>query len=174
MKTVNVALIASLLLSVTQAHAQSAKVPVALERAVASGEDVTIEVDGERRPLHGRLLSVADDVVAIDTDGTIRSVVFDHVVRVDRRGDSVVDGALIGAVLLGGLCRWTCLETGLRSRANYVGNVVAATVVGGLIGAAIDRKSVGTTTIYRRGRRASVGLMLAPGSVGIAAQFGGR
>jgi len=175
MNTITIALSASLLLfSSHAAHAQDTNVPAALERVVASGEDVTLEIDGERVPLRGRLLSIAGDVVAIDTGGTIRSVDFSGVTRVDRHGDSVVNGALIGAVLLGGMCRWTCLEMKLRSQAHYVGNVVAATVVGGLMGAAIDRKHVGTTTIYRRGRRASVGLMLAPGSVGIAAQFGGR
>ena len=173
MKTLTVALIASLLLFSTQAQAQDTGVPARLERVVASGEDVTLEVDGERVPLRGRLLSVADDVVAIDTDGTRRSVEFGRVARVDRHGDSIVDGALIGAVLLGGMCRWTCLEMKLRSQAHYVGNVVAATVLGGLMGAAIDRKHVGTTTIYRRGRRASVGITLSPGSVGIAARFGG-
>lgn len=173
MNKLTIALIVSLLLSGTQAHAQNTKTPAALERVVASGEDVTIEIDGERTPLRGRLLSVADDVVAFDMGGTIRSVEFGRVARVDRHGDSVVDGALIGAVVLGGMCRWTCLEMKLRSQANYVAGVIGATVMGGMMGAAIDRKHVGTTTIYRRGRRTSVGIMMSPGSVGIAAQFGG-
>lgn len=173
MNKVTVALIASLLLFGAQAQAQNTKTPAALERVVASGEDVTIEIDGDRQPLRGRLLSVVDDVVAIDTGGMIRTVEFNRVARVDRRGDSVVDGALIGAIVLGGMCRWTCLEMKLRSQAYYVGNVVVATFLGGAMGAAIDRTHVGTTTIYRRGSRASVGLMLSPGSVGIAAQFGG-
>ena len=176
MNRITAGLIVSFLSFATQAQAQARDTTTssALERVVASGEDVVIEVDGERRPIRGRLLSATADLVAVDTGGTIQPVELRRVARVDRRGDSIVDGALIGAAVLGGMCRWSCLEMKLRSQAYYVGNIVAATILGGVIGAAIDHKHVGTTTIYRRGRRASVGVMVTPGAVGVAAQFGGR
>lgn len=173
MSKVSAALIGFLFLLSVEVGAQESKVPVAVERIVVSGEDVTIQVDGEPEPLRGRLLSIAGAVVIIDTGSTTRAFGFDRVARVERDGDSIVDGALLGAAVLGGLC-WLGCGQGATSPGHHKQLMAANALFGGFFGAMADRKKKGTTTVYRRGRRASLGLTLSPGSIGIAAQFGGR
>src|SRR6478736_769426 len=110
-------------------------------------EGVIVVQAGSGEELHGRLLELSSASLAILVDGRRVDVPIDDVLRIDSRTDSVKDGAIIGAVVAGGLVGLTCggFEGGAAA-------CVTATIVdagfGALIGAGIDALHKGRTPIY--------------------------
>ena len=98
------------------------------------------------------------DTLTLLEQGTSRDIPFTEIIRIDARGDSVKNGAIIGAVVLGAWCALICPQ-GLNGYSNnqlpYILGVNIA--LGAAVGAGIDAMHVGRTTIYQQGGPASGG-----------------
>ncbi len=101
----------------------------------------------ERR---GQLLRLGPDSLTILEQGTSHDIRLTDITRIDARGDSVKNGAIIGAIVLGAWCALICPQ-GLDGYDNnqfaYVLGVNIA--LGAAVGAGIDGMHVGRTTIYQ-------------------------
>ena len=101
----------------------------------------------ERR---GQLLRLGPDSLTILEQGTSHDIRWTDIARIDARGDSVKNGAIIGAVVLGAWCALICPQ-GLDGYSNgqfpYILGVNIA--LGAAVGAGIDGMHVGRTTIYQ-------------------------
>jgi hypothetical protein len=107
---------------------------------------VTRVAPGEE--LNGRLLEISPKTVALLLDNRRVEIPLDDVQRVETRGDSLKNGAIIGAVLLGGWCAWVC---GLSVPPDDIPVAVAWNAAfGALIGAGIDHAHKKRTVIYSR------------------------
>lgn len=155
------ALAAALLLGATQpANAQAPADPwgAARER-VEPGEPVIIETAGAPRQT-GLLQSLPPDGLTVMVAGQTRFIRREDVQRLWKRGDSKLNGFLIGAgvtgagmgALLAGFCDHDC-----GSGRVAVGTAIYAGL-GGLIGVGLDALIVGKTLVYRR----PAGLAVAP------------
>jgi hypothetical protein len=99
--------------------------------------------------LRGQLLRLGPDTLSLLDEGTVRDVRLADVARIESRGDSVKNGAIIGAAILGGWCALICPQ-GLDGYGRQFGYVLAVnTALGAAIGAGIDGMHVGRTTIYQ-------------------------
>ncbi len=97
--------------------------------------------------LEGSLLSLSANSVALLVEGNVRTMPLDSVKRIERAGDSSIDGAVIGALLVGGRCAWVCGQ-GLTSSDQVARAVLTTTAVGALVGWLVDRNHVGRTLIH--------------------------
>lgn len=123
--------------------------------------------------VQGRLVSLSRESLAMLTADNRRvEIPLDRVLRIDTGGDSLKNGAAIGAAVFGGLVAATCASWGGG------GECVAASLidagVGALVGAGIDALNPGRTPIYSRpaataasthasggsGKRASIGFKI--------------
>lgn len=101
----------------------------------------------------GRLISLDEDSIALLVDGTTERFPRDRVRRLEKRGDSLLNGAIIGGLIGGALttigaafsdcpdgrspCTGTRIAYGIGGAALY-----------GAIGAGIDALITGRTTMY--------------------------
>jgi hypothetical protein len=111
-----------------------------------TGMDVFVtSVDGlERR---GRIADIADEGLRLSFGGRVRLVPWDEIIIVERRGDSIVDGALKGACISFVFYGISALLYG--APVDDVLTFAGPAVLGwGMIGAAIDAFNVGRTRIY--------------------------
>jgi hypothetical protein len=99
----------------------------------------------------GQLLRLGPDTLTLLEQGTSRDIPLAGITRIDARGDSVKNGAIIGAVVLGAWCALICPQglDGYSSQLPYVLGVNIA--LGAAVGAGIDAMHVGRTTIYQTG-----------------------
>lgn len=104
--------------------------------------------------VRGRLLSITPAAIAIDDDGSRRTFAPADVTKIDRRGDSLKNGALIGAAvgLLTGFIG-DCPRAGTNSGGNSCPGARAGYVLGGAaiwagIGAGIDALIPGRTRLW--------------------------
>jgi hypothetical protein len=135
-------------------------------------------------------LSIGDRVAVTDRGGVITSGVLtdvsgtmvqagnrdfplDSVLKVDRRGDSIWSGFILGAgfgLLVSPIWQEGCLH------GSSAPCVVAPMLVYGGIGALIDLAHEGKTTIYRAapstGRGARIAPLVTPGAGGVAIALG--
>lgn len=103
----------------------------------------------------GRLLSITPTAIAIDVAGSQRTFAPADVVKVERRGDSLKNGALIGAaigVLTGFI--GDCPGAGTTNRSGNcpgarVGYVLGGSAIWAGIGAGLDALIPGRTLIWR-------------------------
>jgi hypothetical protein len=110
---------------------------------------VWVTQSGSGEVVHGRILDLSEDTVALMTGDHARvELPIDRVLRIEVRGDSVKNGAAIGAAVMGGLGLLTCAEYH-NGGACAVG-VTLNTILGGFIGAGIDAMNPGRTTIYSK------------------------
>ena len=100
--------------------------------------------------VQGRMLRLSGETLAILTPDNRRvDLPLDRVLRIEIHGDSLKNGATIGAVILGGLTTISCaLQSG--SAGQCATAVVLNTALGGVIGAGIDAANGGRTTIYSK------------------------
>jgi len=116
---------------------------------------------------------VLTDVSSATVQAAFRDFPLDTVLKVDRRGDSVWDGFIIGAgvgLLLSPISQEGCLS------GSKVPCVLVPMLFYGGIGAWIDHEHEGKTTIYRAapsaGKGAHVAPLVAPGARGVALALG--
>ena len=130
---------------------------------VKSGERIEI-VGNDHTTVRGRLGEVTADSIVVRTNGGPENIPLAAVQRADRVGDSLINGAAIGAAIGGGtalalmvkICNNTnCSDTSsnLDPRLTLLG-----TAIGAGVGVLIDKAFEGRRTIYRTG----TGQTLAP------------
>ncbi len=93
----------------------------------------------------GRLLDATSRSLTLLVDRQPVTVSFDRVQRVQRSGDSVRNGARIGALAFGLWCAYICRHT-VRGIWPYA--VVTNSLVGAALGAGIDAGIPGRSTIF--------------------------
>lgn len=157
------------------AQAASAGQP-ALETVLIPGKAVWI-TDSAGREQKTRILSVSGDVVTAATGSDIRRLRTMDVVRVrERRSDSLINGALIGAgvAVASGLFVCTRFEP-LENCRDDVGPMLQIGAIGAGIGVGVDALIRGRKTLYEA-PRASVRLHAAPivgrGAAGLRVSLG--
>ena len=101
----------------------------------------------------GRLLSITPASIAIDVDSSQRTFAAADVVKIDRRGDSLKNGALIGAAIgvfsgFFGDCPRTGNSAGNGCPGARVGYVLAGSAIWASIGAGIDALIPGRTRLW--------------------------
>src|SRR4051812_23643793 len=115
--------------------------------------------------LRGRIVQLSQESLAILTPDNRRvEMPIDRVLRIEARGDSLKNGAVIGAVVVGGLVALTCGQA--LGGGQCVTAVALDAGMGALIGAGIDALNGGRSVLYRRpatppaGRTASLQVKL--------------
>jgi hypothetical protein len=114
------------------------------------GFPVVYVIDPSGWETKGKLVSWTGSTIAVQTDGTTKTFGPGEFARVDLRGDSLKNGALIGAsigVLFGGLAALDCPDCGPASVALFVG----AVGIYAAIGAGIDALIPGRTHLWSAG-----------------------
>jgi len=108
---------------------------------------IYVRADGTER--RGQLLQLGPDSLTMLEQGTRHEIRLADITRIEARGDSVKNGAIIGAIVLGSWCALICPQ-GLDGYSNgqlpYILGVNIA--LGAAVGAGIDGMHVGRTTIY--------------------------
>jgi hypothetical protein len=128
----------------------------AQELPVRSGETVRVRTISTGEVLRGVVLVNQDGVISLRVNGRHVEVPVDDVRRLDLEvHDSLVNGTLIGAAVLGVMCVLTCGQ-GLDS-SDDVGQVVLVNaVLGGAIGAFVDWRMNTHRVVYVRPAGASL------------------
>src|SRR4029078_10141994 len=80
----------------------------------------------------------------------------DRVLRIEARGDSLKNGAIIGALVVGTLVGLTCAEVS-DGRGACLNGVALGAGMGALIGAGVDALNGGRSTLYARPASAPAG-----------------
>ena len=103
----------------------------------------------------GRLLRIDSDALVLQVDGSERRFEAARVTRIQKRGDSLRNGAIIGAlvgagigVFAAGIADCPGSHRGGECPGARVAGFLGATVVYAGIGAGIDALVVGRTTVY--------------------------
>jgi hypothetical protein len=114
------------------------------------GREVRV-IDVRGVELRGTLLRASTREVHLFTQTTEVRLVFDDIRRVDRRGDSIANGAVIGALwppvaLLAGAGQ------GFDSSGDALRALPSAMLIFSVLGAGIDALHVGWTNVYRADR----------------------
>jgi hypothetical protein len=113
----------------------------------------------------GTLVSLTDSVVVVRTPTTEQTIATTDVVRIYREGDSLRNGAIMGAVL-GGSSGLALLESCPSDPSCGPGDAIAVVLIGAgiwaAIGAGIDALIPGRTLIWTpRAAKGSSGLTVA-------------
>ncbi len=128
-----------LLIAVSTVSAQDAE-----DRTRRVEKVILIPLTGE--DIVGELLELGPTALKLRVDNVVREIPLDSVVRIDRRGDSVKNGAIIGGAI--------GLAVGLSFIAEYggeaVGFALATSGIWALLGTGVDALIPGRTAIYRR------------------------
>jgi hypothetical protein len=110
-------------------------------------EEVIVTQSGSGEELHGRLLELSSQSLAILVDGQRVDVPIDNVLRIDGTHDSLKNGTIIGASVMGGLAALTCAGYATSAGQCLTGVVINAGL-GALVGAGIDALHKGRSPIY--------------------------
>lgn len=97
----------------------------------------------------GRLLQSGAEAVRLLVNGQEQVIPIDQIARLERSGDSLRNGAVIGAVIAGAWCALVCGQ-GLDSSGQIPIAVAANAGLGALVGAGIDAAHRGRTLLYPR------------------------
>jgi hypothetical protein len=90
-----------------------------------------------------------DTLTILDAGGT-RDFKLADVTKIEAPGDSVRNGAVIGAIVLGAWCALICPQGLDGYHDSQFGYILAVnTLLGAAVGAGIDGMHVGRTTIYQ-------------------------
>lgn len=122
------------------AFAQELKSPKKGERVVVKQATSGVE-------LRGRLVELSPSTLSLLVEGRRVDMPLDNVLRVDATRDSLVNGAAIGAAIIGGMCALNCGQ-GLKSMDDLPGAILASAGWGALFGALMDLKIEGRAPIY--------------------------
>jgi hypothetical protein len=125
--------------------------------SVESTRPLSIVQESPYPPLRGQLLKAGEDTITLIVDGHPVDVPLARVTRIDVGGDSLLNGALIGAAAMGGWCAAVCGQ-GLTRRGSLPFAVLVNGGVGALIGAGIDRLNGRGRPIYVRPSRGGLAL----------------
>jgi hypothetical protein len=112
------------------------------------------------------LLRLERETVDLLVDGAVVTHPLSSISRIERKGDSLRNGAIIGAIVGFAYCLTVCSQ-GLDNARQAKAVAIATGGIGGLIGLGIDAATEGRTTIYAAGeaanstrRAASIGMRI--------------
>ena len=106
--------------------------------------------------VRGRIVDLSPESLTILTADNRRvDMPLDRVLRIEARGDSLKNGAAIGAIVLGGMAALLCGEYG--GGGECVAGVALDAGIGALIGAGVDALNGGRSTLYSRPAAAPAG-----------------
>jgi hypothetical protein len=125
----------------------------------AFGDEVIVTQSSSGVELRGRLLELTPGSLAILVDGRRVDVPIEGVLRIDTTRDSVKNGAIIGAAVLGGWCALICGQ-GLAESGSVPVVVAVNAGFGALIGAGIDALHRGRSPIYVKPAASGAALQL--------------
>ena len=114
-----------------------------------TGRLVYVRQEGSTTEVPGNLLELGPDTIAILTHGKYLELPLDSIERVQVAGDSLKNGAVIGAAILGGWCAVICGQAN-NNPAFWFSAVAINAGLGAFIGTGIDAAHQGRTTIYRQ------------------------
>jgi len=121
-----------------------------LSLIVREGDLVSVR-DRTGTSIRGRIMDVRTDRLIIDAGGIPRSWSADELREIRRRThDSVLNGAIIGAVIGGGLTSSIYLDNECRGDPVCAKAVIVYAVIGAAAGAGIDALIRANPLIYRR------------------------
>jgi hypothetical protein len=107
---------------------------------------LTLRQPGSRE-ITGHLVGLEPDKVVMLVGGERREYRLDSVLRLQREGDSVLNGALIGVAVGAVLCAIVCGQ-GMDSDDSVGGTIIVNAGLSALIGMGIDAGHKGRTTLY--------------------------
>ena len=112
--------------------------------------DALVVTDRSGREITGSLARLSDSAVTLVANGVERDVALTDVGRIEKRGDSLKNGALIGAgVMAAPVLLW--LGSGCdRGCGTLIGAAVFNAGLGAFVGALIDRAHEGRTSLFNR------------------------
>jgi len=143
----------ALLMSAGTAAGQAARAP-------RSGEAVVVKQTTSGEELRGRFVALSPETLSILVKGRRVDLPIETVLRVDATHDSVVNGAAIGAAVLGGLCLLNCGQ-GLNSLDDLPKAALASAGWGALFGALVDARIRGRTPVYVKAGPSGSALQIA-------------
>jgi len=113
--------------------------------------------------IQGRMLKLSGDTLALLTPDNRRvELPLERVLRIDVHGDSLKNGATIGATVMGGLAVIGCAVGYGREAGQCLTGIALNAGLGGLIGAGIDAWNGGRTTIYSKPPAAAQAVVPGP------------
>jgi hypothetical protein len=123
-----------------------------------TGEEVIVTQSGSGEELRGRLVELSPTSMSMLVNGERVDVPIENVLRIDARNDSLKNGTIIGAAIMGGLSALACAEI---SNAGGCAMVLATnTGIGALAGAGVDALHKGRTPIYIKAGKSEAGLQV--------------
>ena len=145
----------AMVLAATSASGQPAAPREGLNPAALS---TVFVLDDRGAETTGRLLRFDEQSILLLVNGQERRIGLDHVVKIDRRGDSLKNGFLAGAVVGAAIGLLTSGLADCRSGGQFERCPAGARVVFGLVsagvygavGMGVDAAIPGRTTLYRK------------------------
>jgi hypothetical protein len=174
MKHALVPLFASLYLLVVTDGSAAAQGTFGDLRARLKTGDVVSVTDDAGKQTNGRVESLGGSL-RLSVDGAVREFTSTQVTEIRRRGDSLTNGMVKGAVFggLGGLLFGSAVKTIVEAEGEDFGGAFAAFIAlgagaGAGIGAGLDAAVTGSTLVYKRPTRTvTVGPVVAPRAQGV-------
>ena len=142
-----VVLLIVVLTAAVPARAQTAP-PLPASAPLRGVSKVFVQEAGTADPIRGQLARIDASTLTLLVDGQRREIPFDRILRIDVPGDSVKDGAIIGAVV--GVVLVALAGGFSHDGPAAVPLVFWTTTYSALAGAGIDALHVGRTSIYKR------------------------
>jgi hypothetical protein len=134
------------------ASAQEVTPQATPEQAVAPAERVIVKVAGPEREIRGRLLRLDSQALSLQLDDRRVDFPVDQVLQIDVvRRDSVINGAIFGALYAAACMAWWCQQGLDSSTGQGPLDAVAAIGMGALVGAGIDVLFNKRTTVFKAG-----------------------
>ena len=124
----------------------------------AAGEEVVVIHAGSGQELRGRLVELSATSLGILVGDHRVEVPIDDVLRIDIRHDSLKNGAIIGASVMGGLVALACAD--IDDGSGCVTAFVIESGLGALVGAGIDAMHRGRTPIYVKAGKSTAALQV--------------
>jgi hypothetical protein len=123
-----------------------------------AGEEVIVTQSGSGEELRGRLVELSPTSMSMLVNGQRVDVPIENVLRIDTRNDSLKNGTIIGAAIMGGLTGLMCVE--FADAPACITGLVFNTGIGALAGAGIDALHKGRTPIYIKAGKSEAGLQV--------------
>jgi hypothetical protein len=133
-------------------------------------EEVIVTQSTTGEEIRGQIVEFSSTTLALLANGRRIEVPIDRVLRIEARTDSVKNGALIGAAVMGGLAALGCASvSGPGDRAVCAWGAAVNLGFGALAGAGIDALHKGRSTIYSK--PSPIAMAVAPARQGARGQI---
>lgn len=120
------------------------------QEGAIEGERIAVRLVDKGPTLRGTLVKMTTDTVAVKVAGQEVKVAWTKIQRIEVGGDSLLNGSLIGAAVLGVYCAFICGQ-GLTPGQSLPGTVVRMIGLGAVVGAAFDASVSDRRVVYEAG-----------------------